>query len=118
VDQGFTGVFTIWSVGFTLHLPWPIYAVSLALFAHALGTCFARPPLDGISAYANPDTGMGLLLLLYAGLYLQLTYQHLLAVLAVMLLGRLARPFRPELGGVPLDQPTQREQTGLPPATT
>jgi hypothetical protein len=118
VDQGFTGVFTIWSVGFTLYLPWPIYAVSLALFIHALGTCFTRRLPYTIAAYANPDTGMGLLLLLYAGLYLQLTYQHLLAVLAVMLLGRLARPIRPEPAVVSLDQPTRREHPGLPPATT
>jgi hypothetical protein len=97
VDQGFTGVFTIWSVGFTLFLPWPLYAVSLGLFVHALGTCFASRSTVGVTDYANADAGMGLLLLLYAGFYLQLTYQHLLALLAVMLLGKIARPFRPEV---------------------
>jgi hypothetical protein len=92
VDQGFTGVFTIWSVGFTLYLPWPFYALSLAFFLHALGTCFSRRRSAVVGNYANPDTGLGLLLLLYAGFYLQLTYQHLLALLAILLLGQLARP--------------------------
>ena len=100
VDQGFTGVFTIWSVGFTLFLPWPLYAVSLALFLHALGTCFARHPAANAPGYTSPDTGFGLLLLLYAGLYLQLTYQHLLGLLAVLLLGRLVQPLQPEAVGV------------------
>lgn len=124
VDQGFTGVFTIWSVGFTLYLPWPLYAASLALFAHALGTCFSRRPSTVGSVYANPDTGMGLLLLLYAGFYLQLTYQHLLALLAVLLLGQLARPLRPHEEGMAIRQPASgqpslpAEQVERPRATT
>jgi hypothetical protein len=122
VDQGFTGVFTIWSVGFTLYLPWPLYAISLALFIHALGSCFARRPAPKGRAYTNPDTGLGLLLLLYAGFYLQLTYQHLLALLAVLLLGQLARPLRlasiiaaaatsPAGVPAPADQPSQPTTT-------
>ena len=90
-NQGFTGVFAIWSVGFTLWLPWPIYAVSMALFVYAVLTCFARES-SVESGYADPDRGIGLLLLLFAGFYLQLTYQHLLAVLALLLLTGLARP--------------------------
>jgi hypothetical protein len=35
---------------------------------------------------------MGVLLLLYAGFYLQLTYQHLLALLALLLITGLANP--------------------------
>jgi len=108
VDQGFTGVFTIWSVGFTLYLPWPLYAMSLALFLHALGTCFARLPWPD-SSYARPDVGMGLLFLLYAGFYLQLTYQHLLAILAILLLGRLARPFSPEVAIVQVVPPVMEQ---------
>ena len=50
------------------------------------------PRTPGNWHYTCPDVGMALLLLLYAGFYLQLTYQHLLAVLAVLLLGRIARP--------------------------
>jgi hypothetical protein len=122
VDQGFTGVFTIWSVGFTLYLPWPLYALSLALFLHALGTCFAKSHDRAGSLYADPNTGLGLLLLLYAGFYLQLTYQHLLALLAVLLLGRVARPFEVAVGRGPATLPGEvkpaAEQTQRPPATT
>ncbi|MEO8286418.1 MAG: hypothetical protein ABI670_08270 [Chloroflexota bacterium] len=93
-DQGYTGVFAIWSVGFTLYLPWPLYAVSLALFLYALQTCFGRKGGAEAAAFASPNTGMGLLLLFFAGFYLQLTLQHLLALLALLLLTGIARPFR------------------------
>jgi hypothetical protein len=91
VDQGFAGVFTLWSVGFTHFLPWPIYALALAAFLFSVFTCFARN--EGKSMFANPNTGLGLLLLLFAGYNLQLTYQHLLAVVAFMLFAGIARPF-------------------------
>jgi hypothetical protein len=90
-NQGYTGVFAIWSVGFTLWLPWPLYAVSLALYLFSLLTCFAQKQA-GASPFAGTNRGMGLLLLLFAGFYLQLTYQHLLALLALLLLTGYARP--------------------------
>lgn len=90
-DQGFSGVFSIWSVGFTLYLPFPIYALSLALYLYTVLTCFAK--IKGTwSQYGGPNAGMGLLLLFFAGFYLQLTYQHVLAIIAIMLLTRVARP--------------------------
>jgi hypothetical protein len=92
VNQGFIGVFSIWSVGFTLYLPWPIYAVSLALYLFSVLECFDRST-EGKAAYTTRDVGAGLLLLMFAGYYLQLTYQHLLAVLALLLLTGIARPF-------------------------
>jgi hypothetical protein len=95
-DQGFTAVFTTWSLGFYLFLPWPVYAVGIALFAYAVLTCFAKG--DDKTPFANSNTGLGLLLLLYAGYQLQLPYQHLLALLSLMLLTGLARP---------LDKPTE-----------
>jgi len=91
-NMGFTGVFAIWSVGFTLWMPWPIYAVSLAAFIYLLLTCFGRRN-DAESPFVNMNLGLGLLLLLFAGYYLQLTYQDLLAVLALLLLTGIARPF-------------------------
>jgi hypothetical protein len=101
-DQGFTGVFTTWSVGFNLFLPWPLYAVALALFTYGVLTCFARSV--GKSAYANANTGLGLLLIVFAGYNLQLPYQHLLAVLSLMLLTGLACPF-----GI-IERSSQRER--------
>jgi hypothetical protein len=93
VNQGFTGVFSIWSVGFTLFLPWPLYAISLVLFLYTLLTCVARGVIAP-TRYGGANVGMGLLLLPFAGYYLQLTYQHLLAALALMLLTGIARPLR------------------------
>lgn len=91
-DSGYTGVFSIWSVGFTLWLPWPIYAVSIGLFLYALLTCFAHKVKS--SGYGDANVAMGMLLILYAGYNLQLTYQHLLVILAFTLLTRVARPLR------------------------
>jgi hypothetical protein len=90
-DQGFSGVFSIWSVGFTLFLPFPLYALSLTLYLYTVLTCFAKLK-DSWSRYGGPNVGMGLMLLFFAGYYLQLTYQHVLAVLAMALLTRIARP--------------------------
>jgi hypothetical protein len=108
VDQGFTGVFSLWSVGYTLFLPWPVYALALGAFIYAVLTCFA--PGGPNVKEANPNTGLGLLLFLYAGYNLQLTYQHLLAVIAVMLLTEMARPFsesaRSELQDAPREVTT------------
>jgi hypothetical protein len=90
-NQGFTGVFTTWSLGINLVWPWPLYAVSLALFIYAVFTCFAHD--SGKPPYANANTGLGLILLVFAGYALQLPYQHLIAVIAIMLLSGLAVPF-------------------------
>ena len=86
--SGYTGVFSIWSVGLTLWLPWPIYAVSIGLFLYAVLTCFAHSS----AGYGDANVAMGMLLILYAGYNLQLTYQHLLVVLAFALLTGVARP--------------------------
>ena len=97
-NQGFTGVFTTWSLGFNLldyGVPfWPLYAVSAALFFYSMLTAFAS---DGITSnsYANPNTGFGLFFLLLATYSLQVQYQHLLALLSVMLLTGTFVPFAP-----------------------
>jgi hypothetical protein len=90
-DQGFTGVFSLWSVGYTLFLPWPLYALALGAFLYAVLTCFASGGEKALEA--NPNTGLALLLFLFAGYNLQLTYQHLLAVLALVLLTGMGKPF-------------------------
>lgn len=93
LNQGFMGVFAIWSLGMNLFLPWPLYAISGALFTYALLTCFtARSPR---SREANPSTGLGLLLLVFAGYSLQLPYQFVMAVLSIALISGLVRvPWR------------------------
>jgi hypothetical protein len=89
-NQGFTGVFTTWSLGLNLIWPWPIYSVALALFAYSVLTALSRDGSD--AGYANPNTGVGLILLLFAGFTLQIPYQHLLALLSLLLLTGLFQP--------------------------
>ncbi len=90
-DQGFSGVFAIWSLGFNLFLPWPLYAIALMLFLYCVLTGFlARGER---ARAASPNTGLGLLLLLYAGFTLQVPYQVVLALLSLMLLSGPAKPF-------------------------
>jgi hypothetical protein len=100
LNQGFMGVFTIWSVGLNLFLPWPLYAVAGALYVYAVLTCFkARGPR---SPEANAGTGLGLLLLTFAGYALQLPFQFTMSVLSITLLSGLARiPPAPVRGRVP-----------------
>ncbi len=90
LNQGFSGVFAIWSLGFNLFLPWPVYTLALLAFLYSVLTCFSR----GLrAAWANPNVGFGLLLLLYAGYTLQVPYQFVLALLSLSLLAELATPF-------------------------
>jgi hypothetical protein len=90
-NQGFTGVMTIWSTGMQLYLPWPLYAISLGLFAYSVLTCFyAQEPK---ARFADPNTGVALLLILFTGYRLLLPYQHLLAILSLILLTGLSKPF-------------------------
>lgn len=91
LNQGFMGVFTIWSVGLNLFLPWPLYAISGALYLYSILTCFSTDAPR--ASVANPNTGLGLLLLAYAGYTLQLPFQFVLAVLSVCLLSGLFSAF-------------------------
>jgi hypothetical protein len=87
LNQGFMGVFAIWSLGMNLFLPWPLYAISGALFVYAVLTCFVARGRN--SREANPGTGLGLLLLVFAGYALQLPFQFIMAVLSIALLSGL-----------------------------
>jgi hypothetical protein len=89
-NQGFTGVLTTWSLGFNLVWPWPIYVLALALFIFAVLTCFA--PDREKAPYANMNTGIGLLLLFFAGYELKVQYQHMLMLLSLMILTELFLP--------------------------
>ncbi|MFQ5816242.1 MAG: hypothetical protein ACE5G7_07075 [Candidatus Hydrothermarchaeaceae archaeon] len=68
--------FSLWSVGFTLYLPYQIYAIALLLFSSAIIRLLSR----GRSA------GYGLAFLFIAGYTFQLTYQQLLLILGFVLL--------------------------------
>jgi hypothetical protein len=75
-DPAMTGILTIWSMGLTLFLPWPIYAVALWLAgAVVLANWHTNPPI----AYA-------ILLLVAAGYAPQLSSQLFSALLALWLL--------------------------------
>lgn len=87
LNQGFMGVFAIWSLGMNLFLPWPLYAISGGLFVYSVLTCFSKKGRR--SPEANPSTGLGLLLLVFAGYSLQLPFQFIMAVLSIALISGL-----------------------------
>jgi hypothetical protein len=89
LNQGFMGVFAIWSLGMNLFLPWPVYAISGGLFVYTVLTCFTGRGRR--SREANPSTGLGLLLLVFAGYALQLPFQFIMAVLSIALIPGLVR---------------------------
>ena len=90
-NQGFTGVFAIWSIGLSYFLPWPLYAFSLALYVYSVLTCFARTDMK--SPLATKSRAIGLLLLTFASYELQFPYQYVLALLSLLLLSGLVEPF-------------------------
>lgn len=91
-NMGFTGVFTTWSLGINLAWPWPLYAVALTLYVYTVMTLFSKE--------GGRDTGAGLILLVLAGYNLQTPYQHVLAVLGLLLLTGVLRPFAAEESSV------------------
>ena len=90
-NQGFTGVFAIWGVGLSYFLPWPFYAISLALYVYSVLTCLAEGEVK--TRLATKDRAIGLLLLTFASFELQFPYQYVLALLTMMLLSGLIEPF-------------------------
>ena len=94
-NQGFTAVFATWSLGFNIVWPWPLYALALALFVYAILTCFSSGPRK--TPFANRNTGLGLIFLFVAGYELKVPYQHLLALLSLLLLTGLFRPLAEEV---------------------
>jgi hypothetical protein len=93
-NQGFTAVFATWSLGFNMIWPWPLYALALSLFAYSVLTCFSSGPDK--APIANRTTGLGLIFLFVAGYELKVPYQHLLALLSLLLLTGLFKPLAEE----------------------
>lgn len=82
LDPAMTGILAIWSVGLTLYLPWPLYAVSLWLAGASI-----------LLLWRNAPTVGGALLLLAAGGYApQLSHQLFLNLIGLWLLTQPVGP--------------------------
>ena len=89
IDPATTGIMAIWSVGLTLYLPWPIYAVSLWL---ASVTVIA-------TARRHQTAGWAVLLLTAGGFAPQLSTQVFLGLIAIWLLTVQALELEPSPAG-------------------
>lgn len=81
-DSSTAAILSLWTLGLTLYLPLPVYALALGLYGATLVACLSRAR----SEPAAMGDAIALGLLLVAGLTLELTYQHLVAVVALLLL--------------------------------
>ena len=73
-----SAILSLWTEGLTLYLPFPLYLAAFWLFSYTVTACLQRR--SGLTV------GCALLLLFVAGFAMELTYQHLLAALALALL--------------------------------
>ncbi len=81
-DSSTASILSLWSLGLTLYLPVPLYALALGLYGATIVRCFQRARREETAAL---DT-IALAILPVAGLTLELTYQYLVALLALLLL--------------------------------
>jgi hypothetical protein len=81
-DSSTAAILSLWTVGLTLYLPLPVYALALGLYGAALVACLGRARRD--PAFMRDAIALGLLPV--AGLTLELTYQHMVALVALLLL--------------------------------
>jgi hypothetical protein len=81
-DSSTASILSLWSLGLTLYLPVPIYALALGLYGATIVRCFQRARRDETAAL----DAISLAILPVAGLTLELTYQYLVALLALLLL--------------------------------
>jgi hypothetical protein len=72
-----TSILSLWTSGITMYLPFPLYVASFWLYIATAAYAVRRPELRPI--------GFALLLIFAAGLLLETTYQHLLAIVALTL---------------------------------
>ena len=80
-------ILALWTTGLSLFLPFPIYLLALALYLLTVVACWRSGDGFWISA--------GLLLVLLAGYMPEATYQHLLLLIGVALLGGIAQRAEP-----------------------
>ena len=81
-DSSTAAILSLWSLGLTLYLPVPIYGLALSLYGATLARCLVQARRGVEPLYDAVALG----LLPVAGLTLELTYQHLVALLALSLL--------------------------------
>lgn len=87
------GVLVRMSIGFTLFLPPPVYALAAVAYAYALLTCWDRRAAAQLGVPWLREIGAALLLLPVAGFDLLSNYQLTVAILVMLLLTGLVRPF-------------------------
>ena len=81
-DSSTPAILSLWTLGLTLYLPLPLYALALGLYGAAL----AHALHGGLRGKAPIADGIALALLLVGGLTLETTYQHMVALVALLLL--------------------------------
>ncbi len=81
-DSSTASILSLWSLGLTLYLPVPLYAIALGLYGVTLVRLVTRARRD--ERFLWDAAALGLLPV--AGLTLELTYQHLTALLVLLLL--------------------------------
>jgi len=76
-----TAILSLWTLGLTLYLPLPLYALALALYGATFVAC--------LNDRTKTNEALALGLLAVAGLTLELTYQHLMVMVVLLLLSRV-----------------------------
>ncbi len=80
VNPGLTALFSTWVFGFTLYLPFPLYAIAIWLYADTIIKMLE----------VKEEVAFGLLFIFLAGRNLQSVYLTLLAIIGIFLLTRYA----------------------------
>ena len=83
-DSSAAAILSLWTMGLTLYLPLALYALALGLYGATIVALLGQARHDPGRAWDAVALG----LLPVAGLTLDLTYQHLVALVALLLLAR------------------------------
>jgi hypothetical protein len=103
------GVLARMSIGFTLFLPPPVYAVAAVAYVYALLTCWDPRAPAQLGIPWLREMGAALILLPVAGFDLLSNYQLTVAILVILLVTGLVRPLsQPVLAPAAAPQPVRR----------
>lgn len=81
-ESSTAAILSLWTLGLTLYLPLPLYALALGLYGATVLACLGNARREPRRLWDAVALG----LLPVAGLTLELTYQHLVALVALLLL--------------------------------